>query len=183
MGAAVLATLLAVGVSAHSAPQGTPQSTAASQRDEHHESGKAPASNAGARLSPRAPLHIDRTGRPRIGVASFYARFFAGRRMADGAPMDPHGSNAASRTLPLGTIARVTNLATHRSVLVTIEDRGPYVPGRIVDLSPTTALQIGITARAGIARVRVTPLRIPTAGHERIASLEPAAGSSRRRWE
>jgi rare lipoprotein A (peptidoglycan hydrolase) len=76
------------------------------------------------RVSPQAPLIIDRTGRPRIGVASYYASFFAGRAMADGARMNPRGINAASRTLPLGTVARVTDLNTHRSAIVRIEDHG-----------------------------------------------------------
>jgi len=92
------------------------------------------------------------------GVASFYAKRFAGRTMADGTPMDPHGDNAASRTLPLGTRARVTNLQTGQSALVTIRDRGPYVKGRIVDLSPATARLVGITPKAGLAKVEVTPI-------------------------
>lgn len=103
----------------------------------------------------------DLSGRQRTGIASFYADRFAGRKMADGAIMDPHGSNAASRTLPLGTVARVTDLATHKSAVITIEDRGPYVQGRIVDLSPATARQIGITRKAGIAKVSVAPISVP----------------------
>ena len=75
--------------------------------------------------------------------------------------MNPRGNNAASRTLPLGTIARVTNLGTHKSAVVIIQDRGPYVQGRIVDLSPSTAQKIGITRKSGIAKVRVTPIAIP----------------------
>jgi rare lipoprotein A len=92
------------------------------------------------------------------GVASFYAKRFAGRTMADGTRMDPHGDNAASRTLPLGTRARVTNLQTGQSAFVTIRDRGPYVKGRIVDLSPATARLVGITSKAGLAKVEVTPI-------------------------
>lgn len=92
------------------------------------------------------------------GIASFYAKRFAGRTMADGTRMDPHGDNAASRTLPLGTRARVTNLQTGQSTLVTIRDRGPYVRGRIVDLSPATARLVGITPRTGLAKVEVTPI-------------------------
>ena len=78
--------------------------------------------------------------------------------MADGTRMDPHGDNAASRTLPLGTRARVTNLQTGQSTLVTIRDRGPYVRGRIVDLSPATARMVGITPKTGLAKVEVTPI-------------------------
>jgi rare lipoprotein A len=104
---------------------------------------------------------IDRSGAKRFGKASFYANFFAGRKMADGTIMDPHANNAASRTLPLGTTAKVTNLETGKSAVVTIQDRGPYVDGRIVDLSPATAQQIGITKREGIAKVVVAPIAVP----------------------
>jgi rare lipoprotein A len=104
---------------------------------------------------------VDRSGAKRFGKASFYASFFAGRKMADGKIMDPRTNNAASRTLPLGTTAKVTNLETGQSAVVTIQDRGPYVDGRIVDLSPATAQQIGISKRQGIAKVAVTPIAVP----------------------
>jgi rare lipoprotein A len=81
--------------------------------------------------------------------------------MADGTPMDPGGDNAASRTLPLGTTAKVTNISTGQSALVTIQDRGPYAKGRLVDLSPNTARKIGISPRQGVARVRVSPISVP----------------------
>jgi rare lipoprotein A len=103
----------------------------------------------------------DFSAKKRMGKASFYAKQFAGRTMADGAPMDPGGVNAASKTLPLGTTAKVTNLETGKSAVVTIQDRGPYVPGRIVDLSPATARQIGITQRKGVALVVVAPIAVP----------------------
>lgn len=103
----------------------------------------------------------DLTGRKRIGIASFYARSFTGKTMANGAPMNPRANNAASRTLPLGTTAKVTNLESGKSAVVRIEDRGPYVKGRILDLSPGTARKIGITRRKGISRVAVAPITIP----------------------
>jgi len=96
-----------------------------------------------------------------VGKASFYADRFAGRKMANGKRMDPNDDNAASRTLPLGTKARVTNLDTGRSAIVTIEDRGPYVDGRIVDLSPATAREIGLERKQGVATVEVKPLEVP----------------------
>ncbi len=102
--------------------------------------------------------HLDRSGQKRIGMASFYAKTFAGKTMADGARMDPHGANAASPTLPLGTIARVTNLETGQSAVVTIEDRGPYAFNRIVDLSFSTAQKIGILKTNGVAKVEVAPI-------------------------
>lgn len=103
----------------------------------------------------------DLSGRTRFGIASFYAQKLAGREMADGAKMDPHGENAASRTLPLGTTAMVTNTETGQSARVTIQDRGPYVAGRIVDLSSSTARKIGITQDQGIAPVAVAPISVP----------------------
>jgi len=75
--------------------------------------------------------------------------------------MNPHGNNAASRTLPLGTVAKVTDVATGKSAIVRIEDRGPYIKGRIVDLSPSTARSIGITSHVGVANVVVAPIAVP----------------------
>lgn len=106
------------------------------------------------------PGRPDLSGTTRLGKASFYAGSFAHRVMADGRRMDPHGINAASRTLPLGSTAKVTNLQTGQSAIVTIEDRGPYVKGRIVDLSPATARKIGITRELGVARVKVAPISV-----------------------
>ncbi|MBO9652391.1 MAG: septal ring lytic transglycosylase RlpA family protein [Variovorax sp.] len=106
----------------------------------------------------------DRSGARQVGKASFYADKFAGRKMADGTRMDPNDDNAASKTLPLGSAARVTNLDNGRSVVVTIQDRGPYVKGRIVDLSPASARELGISRADGVARVEVVPLSTPTAG-------------------
>lgn len=103
----------------------------------------------------------DLTARKRVGKASFYAPQFSGKTMANGAPMDPQGDNAASRTLPLGTKAKVTNVETGKTAVVTIKDRGPYVDGRLVDLSPGTAAKIGLTPRKGITKVVVAPIAVP----------------------
>jgi rare lipoprotein A len=113
------------------------------------------------RISPLEKLNIDRSGRKRFGKASFYARMFAGRKMADGNRMRPTGNNAASLTLPLGTTAQVTNLETGKTAVVTIQDRGPYVEGRIVDLSPATAKQIGLDHNKGVTAVEVAPITVP----------------------
>jgi len=104
---------------------------------------------------------LDRSGKKQVGKASSYARKFTGRKMADGTPMNPRADNAASKTLPLGTTAKVTNLETGQSTVVTIQDRGPYVPGRVVDLSPASAEQIGLTRQQGIAPVEVAPIAVP----------------------
>ena len=121
------------------------------------------ASAAGPPCDPAEPAgrQPDLSGCKRVGMASFYAHKYAGRKMANGKIMDPHGDNAASKTLPLGTTARVTNIETGQSAVVTIQDRGPYVRGRIVDLSTSTAKQIGITDVNGIAKVQVVPITVP----------------------
>jgi rare lipoprotein A len=116
---------------------------------------------------------LDRSGQTRIGTASFYAERYSGKTMADGTPMRQSSNNAASLTLPLGTTARVTNLETGRSAIIAIRDRGPYVKGRIVDLSAATASQIGISRRKGLARVAVTPITLPetrNTGRSRVAA-------------
>jgi len=127
-------------------------------------SSEAPPSPTVGRLSPEAKPRLDRSGRKRIGKASYYAKMFAGRKMADGTLMQPTGNNAASRTLPLGTTAKVTNLATGKTAVVTIRDRGPYIAGRIVDLSPATAQEIGLNQRTGVTKVEVAPIAVPMPG-------------------
>ena len=117
----------------------------------------APSQHAASKVAPK----LDRSGRKRVGKASFYSSRFNGRKMADGNRMNPHDDNAASKTLPLGTTAKVTNRENGQSAVVTIQDRGPYVPGRIVDLSPSTAQKIGITPHRGVAEVEVKPLIVP----------------------
>jgi rare lipoprotein A len=122
-------------------------------------SSHAPDSRAGAAAAARQA--VDRSGKKRVGTASVYSHRLVGRKMADGTRMSAHDDNAASRTLPLGTKAKVTNLETKQSATVTIRDRGPYAKGRIVDLSPATARAIGIAPKKGVAKVEVKPLGIP----------------------
>jgi rare lipoprotein A len=157
-----IAALFAVatcGLAAHAATPAT--NTPTKSLDPATEQPKLPQRHSPPRISPTVKGPIDRSGKKRVGKASFYAHMFAGRKMADGKTMDPQHDNAASRTLPLGTTAKVTNLETGKSAFVTIQDRGPYVNGRIVDLSPSTARQIGLSDHQGIARVEVSPLAVP----------------------
>ncbi len=95
------------------------------------------------------------------GSASWYSDALAGRRTASGEPYDPTELIAAHRALPFGTRLRVTNLANDRSVEVRVVDRGPFVEGRMLDLSRSAAEKIGII-RAGHARVRVEVLEYPS---------------------
>ena len=105
----------------------------------------------------------DLSGRTQVGQASYYAPKFDGRIMANGRRFEPTANVAASNTLPLGTTAKVTDVATGRSSIVTVQDRGPHVDGRIIDLSPKVARQLGITHR-GVARVVVKPIAEPQPG-------------------
>jgi rare lipoprotein A len=89
-----------------------------------------------------------------VGLASWYGPPYAGRKGADGTVYDQNAMTAANLTLPLGSVVRVTNLANEQSVIVRITDRGPFVPGRIIDLSLAAAKATGVY-RAGIAKVRI----------------------------
>jgi rare lipoprotein A len=94
----------------------------------------------------------------KLEVASWYGPGFAGRLTSDGEIYNPHELTAASKTLPIGSRVRVTNPKNGRSVVVRINDRGPYVRGRSLDLSHSAAQQIGLCAE-GVGHVRVRVLR------------------------
>jgi rare lipoprotein A len=98
-----------------------------------------------------------------IGTASWYGEDFDGKPTASGEPFNMYDLTAAHPTLPLGTLVRVTNLRNRRAVIVRINDRGPVVPGRIIDLSYGAAKVLKFKAQ-GIQRVRldvVSPKRVP----------------------
>ncbi len=90
-----------------------------------------------------------------IGQASWYGPGFHGRKTASGQTFNQHALTAAHRQLPLGTRARVTNLNNGKKVEVTINDRGPYVGGRVIDLSRAAARRLAIN---GLGRVRIEAL-------------------------
>jgi rare lipoprotein A len=91
------------------------------------------------------------------GVASYYANSFAGRRTASGEPYRPGALTAAHRTAPFGSRVRVKHLGNGREVTVRINDRGPHVRGRVIDLSYAAATAISLH-RSGTARVSLTLL-------------------------
>jgi rare lipoprotein A len=111
-------------------------------------------------VRPAPAGHIDHSGRKEAGRASYYAKKFANRKMADGRRMNPNSDIAASKTLPLGSVAKVTNLDNGKTAIVKIEDRGPYVHGRVVDLAPKAAEQIDLKKK-GVAPVEVKPITLP----------------------
>ncbi len=88
------------------------------------------------------------------GIASWYGRDFHGKRTANGEIYDMNGLSAAHKTLPMPSLVEVTNLQNGRRIRLRINDRGPFVAGRIIDLSRQAARQLGVE-RAGTARVRV----------------------------
>lgn len=92
------------------------------------------------------------------GQASYYADKFAGRKTASGSVYRPSKRTAAHNTLPFGTVVRVTNPRNHRSVKVTVTDRGPHAKGRVIDLSKKAARKIGIVD-AGVAPVQLKVVR------------------------
>ncbi|HXZ79869.1 MAG TPA: septal ring lytic transglycosylase RlpA family protein [Terriglobales bacterium] len=89
-----------------------------------------------------------------VGIASWYGRQFQGRLTASGEVFNMYEYTAAHPSLPLGTHVRVTNLANHRSVVVRVNDRGPVVDGRIIDLSYAAARALDLETK-GIQRVRL----------------------------
>jgi rare lipoprotein A len=91
---------------------------------------------------------------PEVGLASYYAASLEGRPTASGAPYDPRQMTCAHPRQPFGAVLRVTDVATGRSVRVRVTDRGPFAPGRVVDLSLAAARALGIVER-GVARVEV----------------------------
>lgn len=97
--------------------------------------------------------HYDETGK-----ASWYGAKHHGKKTASGERFDQHALTAAHRTLPFGTRVRVTNLNNDRSVVVRINDRGPHVLGRIIDVSRKAAERLGMLG-SGVAPVRVQSLR------------------------
>jgi len=104
---------------------------------------------AGVQYVPRHEPRYDRNG-----IASWYGEDFHGRLTANGEVYDMDALSAAHPTLPLPSMVRVTNLATGQTIDLRINDRGPFKPGRIIDLSRRAAHSLGIL-RQGTARVRV----------------------------
>ena len=92
-----------------------------------------------------------------VGTASFYGKEFAGKPTASGEIFDPSAITAAHREYSFGTMVRVINLKNRKSVVVRINDRGPFIKGRIIDLSSGAAAKIGML-QDGIARVRLEVL-------------------------
>lgn len=120
--------------------------------------------SAQSEARPQAPFErvIPPTHKPsyQIGVASWYGPECQGNQTANGEIFDMYGLTAAHRKLPLGTIIRVTNLRNNRSLVLRVNDRGPYIDGRVLDVSMTAARYLGFLG-AGLTPVRIETF-IPT---------------------
>lgn len=115
--------------------------------------------------APAAAVSLTVVASRQIGTASWYGKELHGRRTASGDIFDKQGLSAAHRTLPLGSMIRVTNLENNRSTTVRVNDRGPFVNSRLLDLSYGAARELGFAA-AGTAQVRIERLdELPGAGH------------------
>ncbi len=111
------------------------------------------------------------------GLASWYGRKFHGKRTSSGEPYDMYAMTAAHRTLPLPTYVRVTNLENGRSVVVKVNDRGPFHANRIIDLSYAAATKLGIAEKGtGLVEVRAISLdtaRTDTDGRPPVPASSP----------
>ena len=118
------------------------------------------------------PLALNKTHKSKpyeVGTASWYGEQFQGKETASGEPFDMQDFTAAHPTLPLGTFVKVTNLRNGRAVVVRVNDRGPVVDGRIIDLSYNAARALGFKDR-GLQTVRLDLVHPAT-----VAMLEPVA--------
>ena len=123
----------------------------------------APTADAATAHSEEDALRIPPDAKPisvETGLASWYGGPYHNRRGSNGEVYNMHAMTAAHRTLPLGSIVRVTNVKTGRSALVRITDRGPFVEGRVLDLSQAAAKRIDLL-QAGVAMVRIDVMRTP----------------------
>jgi peptidoglycan lytic transglycosylase len=115
-------------------------------------------------------IHKNKKSPPyQVGTASWYGEYFQGKETASGEAYDMYAFTAAHPTLPLGTFIQVTNLRNGRAILVRINDRGPVVDGRIIDVSYNTARALGFKER-GLEKVRLDIYQPPT-----LARFEPIA--------
>lgn len=119
---------------------------------------------------PSAVAPIERRGE--TGIASYYAESFAGKMTASGEHFDPEEFTAAHRSLPFNTRVQVRNLENGKTVTVRINDRGPFVRSRIIDLSPAAARSLSFFNR-GLARVEIEEL--PGSQRRQIRQSQSAA--------
>ena len=109
-----------------------------------------------------------------MGIASWYGPELQGSPTANGEPFDMNGLTAAHRDLPIGTRVRVTNLLNRRTITLRINDRGPSIPGRLIDISMAGASKLGFL-RSGLAMVQIEVVGHPILKRQNVAIDSPAA--------
>ena len=122
---------------------------------------KTPDSNQGTPGQTQETIKPIATKKFQVGKASWYGRVFQHKKTASGEPYDMHDFTAAHRSLPLGSWVKVTNLKNDKSVMVRINDRGPVMKSRILDLSYGAAMILGL-GNEGVAKVRLDVIETPT---------------------
>lgn len=121
----------------------------------------------------------DHQGFQQRGVASWYGRKFHGRKTSNGEVYDMYAMSAAHKTLPMGVYVKVTHLGNGRHVIVRVNDRGPFVAGRVIDLSYAAAKQLGIVD-SGTALVQVEALGFRQSSQGQVAYRAPVSYDSGR---
>ena len=122
---------------------------------------KTPDSNQGTPGQTQETIKPIPTRKFQVGKASWYGKMFQHKKTASGEPYDMHDFTAAHRSLPLGSWVKVTNLKNDKSVMVRINDRGPVMKSRILDLSYGAAMILGL-GNEGVAKVRLDVIETPT---------------------
>jgi rare lipoprotein A len=147
-------------------------SLGAAQGPNNSEATPAPISSVRTQTDVRKPAGKQKPYQ--VGTASWYGDFFVGKPTASGEPYDMYGMTAAHPTIPLGTYVRVTNLRNGKAVIVRVNDRGPIVPGRIIDLSYQAAQVLKFKDR-GLQRVRLDIVNPPRnkAAYQTVAYNKP----------
>ncbi len=140
------------------------------------------ASSAQTSQIPKSEIHKQVKTKPyEVGTASWYGEFFHGKPTASGEDYDMYDMTAAHPTLPLGSYVRVTNLRNGRAVVVKVNDRGPIVQGRIIDLSYGAARALEFQER-GLQKVRLDIVKPGSRNHrpvyQTIAANRPGSGTS-----
>jgi rare lipoprotein A len=120
----------------------------------------APSRSNLAQNHPKAQTKPGKTAPYQVGTASWYGEYFVGKPTASGEPYDMYDMTAAHLTIPLGSYVKVTNLKNGRAIVVRVNDRGPVVPGRIIDLSYGAAAALGYD-KQGLQRVRLDLVKQP----------------------
>jgi rare lipoprotein A len=144
----------------------------AAQGPNSSEAKAAPISSVQAR--PDVRKQVSKTKPYQVGTASWYGQNFQGKETASGEPYDMYDMTAAHLTLPMGSYVRVTNLRNGKAVIVRVNDRGPIVPGRIIDLSYGAAQALQMKAH-GLQRVRLdlVDITVAKAGQSKPSQIAP----------